>query len=68
MNLKKKTRIRNKILKDLTDEIYRCTIYLIEDKYYAEGIAKLLLKAVAKNQIKNLKINYSRRRRNAGND
>jgi hypothetical protein len=64
MNLKKKTRIRNKILKDLTDEIYRCTVYFIEDEYYAEGIAKLLLKAIAKNQIKNLKINYSRRRRN----
>ena len=62
MNLKKKTRIRNQTLKNLTDEIYRWTIYFIEDKYYAEGIAKRLLKAIAKNEIKNLKINYSRRK------
>jgi len=62
MNLKKKTRIRNQILKNLTDEIYLCTIYFFENKYYAEGIAKRLLKAIAKNEIKNLKINYSRRR------
>jgi len=64
MNLKKKTRIRNRILKNLTDEIYRCTIYLIEDKSYSEGIAKNILKAISKNEIKNLKINYSRRKRN----
>ena len=64
MNLKKKTRIRNQILKNLTDEIYLCTIYLIEDKSYSEGIAKNILKAIAKNEIKNLKINYSRRKRN----
>jgi len=64
MNLKKKTRIRNRILKDLTDEIYRCTVYFIEDKSYAEATAKNILKAIAKNEIKNLKINYSRRKRN----
>ena len=64
MNLKKKTRIRNQILKNLTNEIYRCTIYLIEDKSYSEGIAKNILKAIAKNEIKNLKINYSRKKRN----
>jgi hypothetical protein len=64
MNLKKKTRIRNQILKNLTDEIYRCTIYFIEDKSYAEATAKNIIKAIAKNEIKNLKINYSRRKRN----
>jgi len=64
MNLKKKTRIRNQILKNLTDEIYLCTIYLIEDKSYSEATAKNILKAIAKNEIKNLKINYSRRKRN----
>jgi hypothetical protein len=64
MNLKKKTRIRNQILKNLTNEIYSCTIYLIEDKSYSEGIAKNILKAISKNEIKNLKINYSRKKRN----
>jgi len=53
-----KAKIHNEILQDLSNEIYRAFPFIVDSKSYSEDLAKNIIKAIAKGEIRNLKITY----------
>jgi len=51
-------KIHNEILGDLANKIYFTTSNIIKDKSFSEHLAKSIIKAICKGEIKNLKIIY----------